>query len=146
MSRARLLLMNRIFLELLAYSYDSVLLEKNKEVLIEQAQELLESAKIRWNRVYDRSEADVHNHLEVGAYKFNSVQEFKYLGTLIIENNEIREEIKARIQAGERSYFGSNKSFGSRKLSESLKMRLCRILIRLAVMYEYENWTLHKAQ
>lgn len=66
---------------------------------------------------------DVHTHLEVGAYKFNRVQKFKYLGTLITQNN-IQEEIKARIHTGNRCYFGLNQLFKSRMLSKSLKVQL----------------------
>jgi hypothetical protein len=89
---------------------------------------------------------DVHTHLEVGAYKFNRVQKFKYLCSLLTQNNEIQEEIKARIHAGNKCYFGLNKLFKSRMLSKSLKIQLYRTLIRPVVMYGCETWTFHKIQ
>jgi len=69
-----------------------------------------------------------------------------FLGTLLTQNNEIQEEIKARIHAGNRCYFGMNKLFKSRMLSMSLKVQLYRTLIRPVVMYGWETWTLHMTQ
>lgn len=89
---------------------------------------------------------DVHTHLEVGAYKFKRVQKFQYLGTLITQNNEIQGEIKARINAGSRCFFGLNKLFKSRILSKNLKIQLYITLIRPVVMYGCETWRLHKIQ
>jgi hypothetical protein len=37
--------------------------------------------------------------IEIENYKFKSVQQFKYLGTLITQQNKIGTEINARIQA-----------------------------------------------
>jgi len=144
-------------ISLLAYADDLVLLAENKEDIIEQTQELLEAAKrvgleinVKKTKymIAQRSvlPEDVHTHLEVGAYKFNRVQKFQYLGTLITQNNEIQEEIKARIHAVNRCYFGLNKLFKSRILSKNLKIQLYRTLIRPVVMYGCETWTLHKIQ
>jgi len=44
--------------------------------------------------------------LEIEINKFRRVQQFKYLGVLITQQNEISMEIKARIQAGNKCYFG----------------------------------------
>jgi len=79
-------------LGLLAYVYDLVLLAQNREEFIEQTQELIEAAKrvgleinVEKTRYMIAQRAflpeDVHTHLDVGAYKFNRVQKFKYLGT-----------------------------------------------------------------
>jgi hypothetical protein len=136
---------------------DLVLLAKNKEKLMEQTQKLLEAAKIVGLEInVEKTKCmiaqrvvlpeDIHTHLEVGAYKFSRVQKFKYLGTLITQNNEIQEEIKARIHASNRCYFGLNKLFKSRMLSKRLKVQLYRTLIRPVVMYGCETWTLHNIQ
>lgn len=67
---------------------------------------------------------EAHRHLEMGIYKFKRVKGFKYLGTLITQNNEIQEEIKTRIQAGNRYYFGLSMMFKSRNFSKNLKLQL----------------------
>lgn len=79
-----------------------MLLAENKEKLIKQTHKLLEVAKrvgleinVKKNKVHDSAEDNFAggctHHLKVGAYKFNRVQKFKYLGTLIMQNNEIQE-------------------------------------------------------
>lgn len=40
---------------------------------------------------------NVYSYLEVGAFNFKSVREFKFLGTRITDNNEIQEEIKTKM-------------------------------------------------
>lgn len=82
---------------------------------------------------------------KVDVYKFKRVKEFEYLGTLITQNNEIQ-EIKARIQAGNRCCWGLRKMFKSRMLFKRLKVQLYGTLIRPMVMYRCETWTLHKVQ
>jgi hypothetical protein len=47
------------------------------------------------NKVCFRNE----KHLQVNDYEFERVGEFKYLGSLITENNDNNTEIKARIMA-----------------------------------------------
>jgi len=136
-----------------------VLLPENKEELIGQTQELLEEAKrfaleinvektkyMIAQRMFLPLFFDVHTHLEVRAYKFSRVKKFKYLGTLVIQNNEIQKEIRARIHASNRCYFGLNKLFKSKMLSKNLKVHLYRTLIPPVVMYGCETWTLHKIQ
>jgi hypothetical protein len=43
--------------------------------------------------------------LNVGSCKFERVDKFKYLGSLVTENSENSTEIKIRIAAGNRCYF-----------------------------------------
>lgn len=38
--------------------------------------------------------------LNIGQYNFGRMRQFKYLGTILTENNEITKEIEARIQVG----------------------------------------------
>jgi len=52
------------------------------------------------NKVRFRSD----KHLQVYNYKFERVEYFRYLGSLITENSDSNTDIKARIMAGNRSY------------------------------------------
>lgn len=44
--------------------------------------------------------------LEVGPFKFKRVNSFKYLGSIVSEKNDVTKEVAARIQAGNRTYYG----------------------------------------
>lgn len=48
---------------------------------------------LQWGEIAN----NVHLHLEVGQYKFKRVQEFKYLGSLLTQNNVELTEIKTKI-------------------------------------------------
>jgi len=58
--------------------------------------------------------------LEADNYKFKGVQQFKYLSTLITQQNEIGTEINARIQAANKCYFDLTKLLRSRVISKNL--------------------------
>jgi len=77
--------------------------------------------------------------LEVENYKFKRVQQFKYLGTLITQQNEIGTEIKARIQAANKCYFGLTKLLKSRVISKNLKSQIYQTLIKPVVTYGSET-------
>jgi hypothetical protein len=65
--------------------------------------------------------------LEVESGKnFDRVQQIKYLGGVVTEDNDISEEIKAR----------------SSNASRKLKVVIHKAMIRLVVLYGAETWTL----
>jgi len=71
-------------------------------------------------------------NIELG---FEKVTEFKYLSSVITENNELNPEIKARLAAGNRAYFSMLKLFKSTLLSRTLKLKLYKTIIRPIVTY-----------
>jgi hypothetical protein len=83
--------------------------------------------------------------LEVDHFKFKRVNSFKYLGSIVSENNDITKEVAARIQAGNRTYYGLESLLSSRSLSREIKRRLCTSLIRPVVLYGSETWVLRKS-
>lgn len=83
--------------------------------------------------------------LGIDQYNFGRVEQYKYLGTILTENNEKAKEIEARIQAGNKCFFGLAKLLGARSLSRDLKKQLYSTLIRSVVTYgadlgNSENW------
>jgi len=44
--------------------------------------------------------------LSIGQYNFGRVDQFKYLETILTENNEMAKEIEARILAKNKCFFG----------------------------------------
>jgi hypothetical protein len=80
----------------------------------------------------------------VGNYVFNRVKQFKYLGSVISEKNEIAKEISARIFLGNRAFYGLVKLLRSRALSRELKIQLYSTLLRPVAIYGAETWPLRK--
>jgi hypothetical protein len=82
--------------------------------------------------------------LKVGEYQFEQVESFTHLGTIVNTQNTIREEIKTRIMAANRSYFDLQKHLKSQLLSRTTtrEIQLYKTLIRPVIMCRSECWTL----
>ena len=69
------------------------------------------------------------------------VEEFKYLGTTLKNQNSIVEEIKSRLRSGNAFYHSVQKLLSSRLLSKNLWIKIYRTII-LPVLYGCETWSL----
>ncbi|GBN16958.1 hypothetical protein AVEN_182787-1 [Araneus ventricosus] len=79
----------------------------------------------------------------VNSNTFESVSEFKYLGTTINDQNMLKAEINNRIKSANKCFFGLNKQLRSRLVSRRTKMRLYKTLILSVLLYASETWTLN---
>jgi len=73
---------------------------------------------------------------------FERVEEFKYLGTTLIYQNSIPEEIKSRLRSGNACYRSVQNRLSSGLLSKNLKIKIYRIIILPVVLYGCEAWSL----
>ena len=68
------------------------------------------------------------------------VEEFKYLGTTITDQNSIQEEIKSRLKLGNACYHSVQNLLSSRLLSKNLKIKIYRTIILPVVLYGCKTW------
>ena len=59
---------------------------------------------------------------------FEKVEKYKYLGVKVTNTNDIREEIKRRINMGNACYYSLEKISSSRLLSKKLKVKHIKLL------------------
>jgi hypothetical protein len=72
------------------------------------------------------------NHdTKIGDKFFENVAQFKYLGTTVINQNLIGEEIKRRLNSGNACYYSVHNLLYSRLLSKYVKIRIYRTIICL---------------
>ena len=73
---------------------------------------------------------------------FERVDEFKYLGTTLTNQNSIQEEIKSRMKSGNACYHSVQNILSSGLLSKNLKIKIYRTIILAVVLYGCETWSL----
>jgi len=73
---------------------------------------------------------------------FERVEEFKYLGTTLTDQNSIAEEIKSRLSSGYACYHSVQNRLSSRLLLKDLKIKIYTIIILPVVLYGSETWSL----
>jgi len=73
---------------------------------------------------------------------FERVEEFKYLGTTLTNQNPIAEEIESRLRSGNACYHSVHNRLSSRLLSKNLKIKIYRTIILPVVLYGCESWSL----
>ena len=69
------------------------------------------------------------------------MEEFKYLGTTLTDQNSIQEEIKSRLKIGNACYDLVQNLLSSSLLSKNLKIKIYRTKI-VPVFYGCETWSL----
>ena len=72
------------------------------------------------------------------------VEEFKYLGTKLTNQNSIQEEIKSRLKLGNTCYYSVQNILSSSLLFKDLKIKIytSRTIISPVVLYGCETWSL----
>ena len=76
-----------------------------------------------------------NEHITVGSNCYEKVKTFKYLGSLLINQNYIHEEIKCRLTAGNSCYYSVQTLLSSRLLSNNLKIKIDKTIILPVVLY-----------
>ena len=70
------------------------------------------------------------------------VEDFKYLGTTITDQNSIQEEIESRFKSGNACYYSVQNLLSSRLLTKNLNIKIYRNIILPVVLYGCETWSL----
>jgi uncharacterized protein YgiM (DUF1202 family) len=63
------------------------------------------------------------------------VEELKYLGTTLTNQNSLQEEIKSRWNSGNACYLSEQNLLSSSLPSKNINMKVCRTTVLPAVMY-----------
>jgi hypothetical protein len=84
---------------------------------------------------------DGHN-IKINNRYFERVVQFKYLGTTLLNQNSIQEEIKSRLKSGNACYHSVQNLVSSNLLSKIIKNKTDVNIILLVVLYKCETWLL----
>jgi len=76
----------------------------------------------------DQNAGRIHS-VRIDNSAFEGVEEFKYLGTTLTNQNSIAEEIRGRLRSGNACYHSAQNLLSSRLLSKNLKIKVYRTII-----------------
>jgi len=89
----------------------------------------------------DQNAGRIHS-VRIDNSTFERVEEFKYMGTTLTNQNSIPEEIKNRLRSGNACYYSVQNHLSYRLLSKSLKIKMYRTIILPVVLFGCETWSL----
>jgi len=139
-------------LQFLAYADDVNILEGNVHTLKQNAETLLAATRESGLEVYadktmymvmsrDQNAGRIHS-VRIDNSTFERVEEFKYLGTNLTNQNYTAEEIKSRWNSGNACYHSVQNLLSFRLLSKNLKIKIYRTVTFPVVLYGCETWSL----
>ena len=70
------------------------------------------------------------------------MEDFKYLGKTLTNQNFIQQEIKSRLNSGNACYHSVQNILSSSLISNNIKIKIYRNIILPVVFYGCENWSL----
>jgi len=82
--------------------------------------------------------------LKINKYKFERVENFKYLGVILNEDTNNQIDLQERIKNANKTYFVLPKFFKNKSISKKLKLRLKNTIIDKVLTYASETRTLTK--
>ena len=121
-----------------------VLLKENAEALVAATREIgleVSADKTKYMVMSrDQNAGRIHS-VRMDNSTFERVEEFKYLETVLTNQNSIVEEIKSRLRSGNACYHSVQNLLSSRLPSKNLKIKIYRTIM-LPVLYGCETWSL----
>ena len=125
--------------QLLVYADDVNMLGENLQTVRENAEIFIKSSKdigLEVNSektkymIISRHQNVIENlNIVIGNLSFENVEKFRYLGVTVTNTNDIREEIKRRINMGNACYYSLEKILSSHLLSKKLKVKTYKTII-----------------
>ena len=138
--------------QILGYADDIDIVGRTQENMIEAFQKLEASAKEMGLKV----NAQKTKYLQVGknphtqrsvtvnGQEYERTDSFVYLGTLVTADNDVSEEIRKRIIAANKCFYGLLRHLKSRLLTRKTKLSIYKTLIRPVLTYGSECWVISK--
>jgi len=134
----------------LAYADDVVILGRTEGYIkrtLEEMAEITQQIGLQMNNtttkyMINRQDGNKVKEIELMGKRYEKVESFKYLGAVMTSLNEIETEIKSKIAVGNKCYYALGPIIKRRSISQSIKIRLYKTIIRSALTYGAETWML----
>jgi hypothetical protein len=116
-------------------------IKENAAALVVASKEIgleVNADKAKYMAMSQNQKAGQSHNVKIDNSSFEKVEDFKYLGTVLTNQNSIQEEIKRRLKTGIACYHSVQNLLSSSLLSKNLKITIYRNIILPVVLYGYE--------
>jgi len=121
-------------------------IKKNAEALVVASNEIgleINADKTKYVVMPRDQKAGRSHSVKTDNSFFERVEQFKYLGTTLSNQNSMKEQIKGRLKSGNAWYYSVQNLLSSSLLSKNLKLiKLYRTIILPVLLYRCETWSL----
>jgi hypothetical protein len=104
-------------------------IKENSETLLEASKDIgleINAEKIKYMIMSHYPNSGQNQNIRIANESFEKVATFKYSGTTLTNQNDIRDEIKSRLNSGNACCYSVQNLLSSRLLSENLKIKKIR--------------------
>ena len=120
-------------------------IKKNADTLVVASKEIgleVSADKTEYMVMPRDQDAGPSHSITIDNSSFARVEEFKYLGTNLTNQNFIQEEIKSRLKSRNACYHSAQNLLSSSLLFKNLNIKIYRSVILSVVLYWCETWSL----
>jgi hypothetical protein len=113
-------------------------IKENTETLLDASREVgleINAEKTKYIIMSRHPNSGQNQNIRIANESFENVATFKYLGTTLTNQNDIRDEIKSRLNSGNACYYSFQYLLSSRLISTKFKVKIYKTVIWPVVLY-----------
>jgi hypothetical protein len=117
-------------------------IRENTEALLIASKEIgleVNAEKTKYMVMSRDQNAGQNGYIQISNKSFETVEQVKYLGTTLTNQNSINEEIKSRLKLGNACYHSVQNFLSCSLLSKNVKIKICRTVILPVFLYGCES-------
>jgi hypothetical protein len=121
-------------------------IKENTEAFLEASRDIgleINTEKTKYMIMSRHSNSGQNQNIRIANESFENVEKSKYLGTTLTYQNDIRDEIKSRLNSGNACYYSVQNLLSSCLISKNLKIKIYKTVILPVVLYGCETWSLN---
>jgi sorting nexin-29 len=120
-------------------------IKENSETLLEASKDIgleINAEKTKYMIMSRHPNSGQNQNIRTANESFEKVAKFKYLGTALTNQNDIRDGIKSRLNSGNACFYSVKNLLSSRLISKSLNIKIYKAVMLPVVLYGCETWSL----
>jgi hypothetical protein len=119
-------------------------IKENKESLLEASRDVgleINAEKTKYMIMSCHLNSGQNQNIRTANESFVDVAKFEHLGMILMNQNDIHDEIKSRLNLGNACYYSVQNLLSFCLISKNLKIKINKTVILPVVLYRCETWS-----